>query len=162
MKKITAALLVTLMLFSLTSCKIGEDGQRDISDEAKDIASQIEQLATTKDTSVIENLSEPQKKYFDSLGKTIEGTKLIVYSDSVNFTVVYVFEFVDNKVTKTTTYHLIKNDTYFNVISAGIDAKSKATVDEKNKIIKAENTNEHKDKTYEVILKEFSQYTVVK
>lgn len=162
MKRLIPFFLLVLILFCFCSCKIGEDGKREeVPEEAKEIASQIEELNTKKDSSVIENLSDEQKAYFDSIGETVAGTKLVAYSDSVNYTIVYECNFKDNVVSGVTVYHLVKNDSYFNALKSGINAKSEATVDNKNKIIKADKTNDYKSKTYEEMLKELSQYTVV-
>ena len=164
MKKFISVLLVFCALFTLASCKIGEDKEREreeVLEDAKEVMSQFEEANTRKDPKVIENLSEEQKEYFDSLGETAEGTKLVAYTDTVNFTHVYSCEFKDNVVSKVISYHIIKNDAYFNVIRAGIDARSPATIDKENKIIKADKTEEYSSKTYEEMKKEFSQYSFV-
>ncbi|MBP3328556.1 MAG: hypothetical protein J6L91_06570 [Clostridia bacterium] len=162
MKKLISVLLVLGVLFSFSSCKIGEDKKREETlEEAKEVASKFEETNTRKDPKVIENLSKEQKQYFDSLGSSEQGTKLVVYTDSPNFTLVYSCEFKDNRVSKVMSYHIIKNDNYFNAVRAGIDSRSPATVDEKNKIIKADKTEKYKSKTYDEMTKEFAQYSFV-
>lgn len=161
MKKFVSALLLIAVVFSFTSCKTEEDTEREIPEEAKEIASQIEELGTRKDASVIENLTDSQTAFIDSLGQTAEGAKLIAYSDTENYTLVYSCEFKDSVAAKVMSYHIVKNDSYFNALKAGINAKSAATVDEENKIIKADKTNDYKSKTYDEMLKELSKYTVV-
>lgn len=164
MKKLISFLLIFCTLLALSSCKIGEDKEREreeVIEDAKEIVSQFEEKNTRKDPQVIENLSEEQEQYLDSLGETSEGTKLVVYTDTVNFTHVYSCEFKDNIVSKVTSYHIVKSDSYFNVIKAGIDSRSPATVDEENKVIKADKTEKYKSKTYEEMKKEFYQYSFV-
>ena len=163
MKKLVSLLLVLGALLTLSSCKIGEDEKprEEVPEEAKEIASQFEEMNTRKDPQIIENLSKEQKQYFDALGKTAEGQKLVVYTDTTNFTLVYSCEFKDSVVSKVMSYHIIKNDAYFNVIKAGIDSRSPATVDEENKVVKADKTEEYKSKTYDEMKKEFYQYSFV-
>lgn len=164
MKKLVSLLLVFVALLSLSSCKIGEDkeGQREeVPEAAKEIVSQYEEMNTRKDPQVIENLSDEQKEYFDSISEIGESKKFVAYTDNVNYTLVYSCEFENNVVSKVMSYHIVKNDAYFNAISAGIDSRSPATVDKENKVIKADKTKEYASKTYEEMEKEFSQYAFV-
>lgn len=162
MKKLVFAFLILCLLLGFSSCKIGDDSERrKIPEEAKEIASQIEELNTKKDSSVLENLTDEQKKFFDSIGHSSQGNKLVVYNDTINYTLSYECEFENGVVSKVTSYHIIKNQSYFNALKAGINKKSEATVDEKNKVIMADKTNEYKAKTYDEMLKELSEYTVV-
>lgn len=163
MKKLISVLLLLSVVLCFSSCKKEEEvkSEREIPKEAEQIAHQLEELATNKDPSVLENLSEPQKKYFDSIGETDEGKKLVAYSDTVHYTLVYECKFKDNVVSSVTVYRIIKNDAYFNAIKSGINAKSEATVDKKNKVIKADKTKDYKSKTYDEMVKEFSKYTIV-
>ena len=161
MKKLVSVLLLLSVVLCFTSCKDEEEQGREVPEEAEYLAQQLEELAPNKDSSVIENLSDSQKKYLDSIGETVEGTKLVVYSDAVNYTLVYECEFKDNIVSKVTLYHIVKKDAYFNALKAGINAKSEASVDEENMVIKADKTNEYKSKTYDEMLNELSKYTIV-
>ncbi len=162
MKRLIPFFLLTLILFCFCSCKIGESGKREeVPDEAKEIASQIEELNTRKDSSVIENLSDEQKAFFDSIGETVVGSKLVAYSDSEKSTLVYHCEFKNNVISKVTLYHIVKNDSYFNALRAGINANSEAEVDEENKVIKTDKTKQFKSKSYDEMKKEFSKYTLV-
>lgn len=162
MKKLFLILLALSLVFCLSSCKIGEDGRReDVPEEAKEIASQFEEQNTRKDSAVLENLSAEQKKFLDSIGETVVGTKLVAYSDATNITLVYSCEFTDNIVSKVTVYHIIKNDSYFNAVKSGMNANSGAEIDEENRVIKADKTKEFASRTYDEIKKEFSKYTIV-
>ncbi len=164
MKKLISILLLLSVVLCFSSCKIGEDKEtqrEEVPEEVIEIVSEFEEKNTRKDPQVIENLSKEQEEYLDSLGETAEGTKLVVYTDTVNFTHVYSCEFKDNIVSNVTSYHIVKNDAYFNVIKAGIDSRSPATVDVENKVIKADKTQEYASKTYEEMEKEFYQYSFV-
>lgn len=161
MKKLSALFLVAAILLTFASCKIGEDTQRDIPEEAKEIASEISELATRKDTSVIENINEEQEKYIDDLGKSEGDEKLVAYIDSDKYTLFYTCEFKDGVVSKVVSHHVIKDDNYFKVISAGIGADSDGVVDEENKTITGDKTEEHKGKTINEMKAFLKNYTML-
>ena len=164
MKKVISFFLVPIILLCFSSCKIGKDKERDrqeVIEDAKEIVSQFEEINTRKDPAVIENLSEEQMEYFESLSEFGEETKFVAYIDTKNYTLVYTCEFQDDIVSKVMSYHIVKNEKYYNAIRAGIDASSPATVDEKYKAIKADKTEKYKAKTYEEMKKEFPNYSFI-
>ncbi len=161
MKRLCAFIFAVSLIFVLSSCKKQESDQREIPEEVKEIATQISELVTVKDTSVVENLSENQKEFLEKIGKSETDQKLVAYIDTVNYTLVYSCEFKEGVVTKVTSYHIVKNDKYFNAVSAGIGADSEGTVDKENKTITADKTAEYRGKTYNEMKAEFKNYTMI-
>ncbi len=162
MKKLISVFLVFGVLFGFASCKKQEEEKREeIIEDAKEIVSEYEATHTRKDPEIVENLTDGQKEYFDALNEIDEESEFVAYIDTPNYTLVYTCEFKDNVVSKVMSYHIIKNDAYFNAIKAGIDERSPATVDDENKVIKADKTDEYKSKSYDEMIREFSQYSIV-
>ncbi len=159
MKKAVALLALICILFSFSSCKTGEEEK--YSEELEEAISQVEELTSQKDTSVLEGLKDEQNNFMDSLGVSAIDKKIVAYIDAVNYTMVYSCELTDKVISKVTTYHIVKNDAYFNVLKAGITAQSKSEVNEENKIISSDKTDEYKGLTYNEMLNKLTNYTVV-
>ena len=160
MKRIILIVLSIITVFSLSSCGKEKSAQ----ERANEAVSKANEIVSTtkKDMSKIENITDAQKKFFDSIGKSEKGKKYVAYLDVENYLVQYYCEYSGQKINKVTCYRYIKNQDIFNGIKLASESSKTVTVNDEAMCVIIDMTESYKDKTFDELKNELTKYTAVK
>lgn len=181
MKKLTALLLIPVILITLASCGKGDSSKSDSKKDSgkgnsvsqaadekgkdkdnKDNKESAKESTTVDYSKVLKDLNRKELKFVDSLGKTEKGKKIVAFFGDDFETQFIVADFKDGKVSLAKNYRFYKDKNKFEAykILAENDKKNKTgfVIHEKEMCVEQTETRKYRGKTYDEMVELLQGY----